>query len=39
MNRLDLKEAFKGWDKLGRYKVSPKQFRQVLATFNFELSE
>lgn len=35
MNRLDLKEAFKGWDKLGRYKVSPKQFRQVLATFNF----
>lgn len=39
MNRLDIKDAFRNWDKLGRYKVTPKQFRQVLATYGFELGE
>lgn len=38
-NRLDIKQFFQDWDKLGRYKVSPKQFRQVLATNYFLLSE
>lgn len=37
-NRLDIKQFFQDWDKLGRYKVSPKQFRQVLATNDFLLS-
>jgi len=37
--RLDIKQFFKDWDKLNRNKVSPKQFRQVLATVNFLLSE
>lgn len=30
---------FENWDKLNRLKVSPKQFRQVLATVGFNLSE
>jgi hypothetical protein len=38
-NRLDIKQFFQDWDKLGRYKVSPKQFRQVLATNHFLLRE
>jgi len=37
--RLDIKQFFKDWDRLNRNKVSPKQFRQVLATVNFLLSE
>lgn len=39
MNRLDTKQMFENWDKLNRLKVSPKQFRQVLATVGFNLSE
>ncbi len=39
MNRLDTKQLFENWDKLSRFKVSPKQFRQVLATVGFNLSE
>lgn len=38
-NRLDIKQFFQDWDKLGRYKVSPKQFRQVLATAYFTMTE
>ena len=38
-NRLDVKQLFENWDKLSRFKVSPKQFRQVLATVGFNLSE
>lgn len=30
---------FENWDKLNRWKVSAKQFRQVLATVGFNLSE
>lgn len=37
--RLDIKQFFKDWDRLNRNKVSPKQFRQVLATVNFLLTE
>jgi len=37
--RLDIKQFFKDWDRLNRNKVSPKQFRQVLATVGFLLSE
>ena len=37
--RLDAKSFFQSWDKHNRFKVSPKQFRQVLATFGFELTE
>ena len=37
-NRLEPKQFFENWDKLNRWKVSPKQFRQVLATLGFELS-
>ena len=39
INRLDTKQMFENWDKLNRWKVSPKQFRQVLATVGFDLSE
>lgn len=38
-NRLDIKQFFKDWDRLNRSRVSPKQFRQVLATLNFILSD
>ena len=34
-NRLEPKQFFENWDKLNRWKVSPKQFRQVLATLGF----
>lgn len=37
--RLDPKSFFQTWDRHNHYKVSPKQFRQVLATFNFPLSD
>lgn len=36
---MDIKQFFQDWDRLGRNKVSPKQFRQVLATVNFILSD
>ena len=36
---MDLKQFFKDWDRLGRNKVSPKQFRQVLAMVNFPISD
>lgn len=39
VNRLDAKQLFENWDKLSRFKVSPKQFRQVLATIGFNLTE
>lgn len=38
MNRLEPKQFFENWDKLNRWKVSSKQFRQVLATLGFELT-
>lgn len=37
--RLYVKQFFKDWDHLGRNKVSPKQFRQVLATVKFNLTD
>jgi hypothetical protein len=35
---LDIKSFFQEWDRHNHYKVSPKQFRQVLATCNFLLT-
>jgi Ca2+-binding EF-hand superfamily protein len=37
--RLDAKSFFQSWDKHNRFKVSPKQFRQVLATCGFEMTD
>lgn len=37
--RLYVKQFFQDWDPLGRYKVTPKQFRQVLVTVRFTLSD
>ena len=37
--RLYIKQFFQDWDKLGRNKVSPKQFRQVLATVKFNMTD
>lgn len=37
--RLDAKSFFQQWDKHNRFKVSAKQFRQVLSTFSFELTD
>ncbi len=37
--RLDCKSFFQSWDKHNHYKVTPKQFRQVLATFNFLITD
>ena len=37
--RLDAKSFFQSWDRHNRFKVSPKQFRQVLATFGFDLDD
>ena len=37
--RLDAKSFFQSWDRHNRFKISPKQFRQVLATFNFVLTD
>lgn len=39
VHRLDTKQLFENWDKLSRFKVTPKQFRQVLATVGYNLSE
>ena len=37
--RLFIKQFFQDWDRLGRNKVSPKQFRQVLATVKFDMTD
>lgn len=37
--RLYVKGFFQDWDALGRNKVTPKQFRQVLVTVRFALSD
>jgi Ca2+-binding EF-hand superfamily protein len=37
--RLDAKSFFQSWDKHNRFKISPKQFRQVLAQFNFVVTD
>ena len=37
--RLDCKSFFQSWDRHNHYKVSPKQFRQVLSTFNFIITD
>lgn len=36
---LDIKSFFQEWDRHNHYKVSPKQFRQALATCNFALTD
>ena len=36
-HRLDSKSFFQDWDRHKHFKISPKQFRQVLATFGFIL--
>lgn len=36
---LDIKSHFQDWDRHNRMKISPKQFRQVLAQFNFLVSD
>ncbi len=37
--RLDAKSFFQSWDRHNRFKVSPKQFRQVLATCGFDMTD
>lgn len=37
--RLYVKQFFQDWDRLGRNKVTPKQFRQVLATVKFNMTD
>jgi len=37
--RLDVKQFFQDWDRNGRNRVTPKQFRQVLTTVKFTLSD
>ena len=37
--RLDAKSFFQSWDRHNRFKVSAKQFRQVLATCGFEMTD
>lgn len=37
--RLYVKQFFQDWDHLGRNKVTPKQFRQVLATVKFNMTD
>jgi hypothetical protein len=37
--RLDAKSFFQDWDRHKHFKVTPKQFRQVLATLGFNLSD
>lgn len=37
--RLHIKQFFQDWDKLGRNKVTDKQFRQVLATIKFDMTD
>lgn len=36
---LDIKSFFQEWDWHRHFKVSPKQFRQVLATCKFSVTE
>lgn len=38
-NRLDAKSFFQDWDRHKHFKISPKQFRQVLATFGFIITD
>ena len=38
-HRLDSKSFFQDWDRHKHFKISPKQFRQVLATFGFVLTD
>lgn len=38
-NRLDAKSFFQDFDRHRHFKVSPKQFRQVLANFGFLMSD
>ena len=37
--RLDAKSFFQDWDKHRHFKITPKQFRQVLANFGFTLND
>lgn len=37
--RIELKKFFKDWDRQNRNRVSAKQFRQVLATIKFNMSD
>jgi len=37
--RLYVKQFFQDWDALGRNKVTPKQFHQVLVTVRFTIAE
>jgi Ca2+-binding EF-hand superfamily protein len=37
--RIELKMFFKDWDKRKRNRVSAKQFRQVLATIKFNMTD
>lgn len=37
--RLDAKSFFQTWDKHNRFKVSPKQLRQVLASLSFNITD
>lgn len=37
--RIDIKQFFKDWDRQNRNRVSAKQFRQVLATIKFNMSD
>lgn len=39
MHRLEPKQLFENWDKLNRLKISPKQFKQVLNTLGFDLTD
>lgn len=38
-NRLDAKSFFQDFDRHKHFKVSPKQFRQVLANFGFLMND
>jgi len=38
-NRLDAKSFFQDWDRHKSFKISPKQFRQVLANFGFLMTD
>lgn len=39
MHRLEPKQMFENWDKLNRLKISAKQFKQVLNTLGFDLTD
>lgn len=36
---LDVKSHFQDWDRHNSQKISPKQFRQVLASFKFYMTD